>query len=324
MSELGLPGRSGTETAGSPVRYPKAFANGGLTVIVRNRAHHQVAYCLVHFSRHKEGMWLFGEAASLAQVEWRRACLPPPEEGTLFNAGDTFDDEEEQRARALVARIRKNLEHLQQQLGAFTIDDHQGDVLAGVLGQARQTHQSRGETTPQRRQDQLQRSRRRAQTARHPAPTTAPTMTASPRDVQRLTDHLRSSLGDGPFHAPGGWTHMGAVICDASFQARRNYETTIRPRVLALQKAWPDARTVQGFQARLATYDLATAMNFHDLRRVTLAHRVTDLLAAHHVDTRDDLNAWQDRCPYHPPDGQQGVIPAAGRGRDRRHRGPCR
>ncbi|WP_201305807.1 hypothetical protein [Streptomyces sp. GF20] len=54
-------------------------------------------------------------------------------------------------------------------------------------------------------------------------------MTTNRRDVQRLTDHLRSSLGDGPFPAPGGWTHMGAVICDASFQARRNYETTIRP-----------------------------------------------------------------------------------------------
>ncbi|CAL9659308.1 hypothetical protein [Streptomyces sp. enrichment culture] len=85
-------------------------------------------------------MWLFGEAASLAQVEWRRACLPPPEEGTLFNAGDTFDDEEEQRARAWVERIRKNLEYLQQQLGTFTIDDHQSEILAGVLGQARNKH----------------------------------------------------------------------------------------------------------------------------------------------------------------------------------------
>ncbi|MGW3917462.1 hypothetical protein ACWEBX_39225 [Streptomyces sp. NPDC005070] len=121
-------------------------------------------------------------------------------------------------------------------------------------------------------------------------------MTANRRDIQRLTDHLRSSLGDGPFPAPGGWTHMGAVICDASFQARRNYETTIRPRLLALQTAWPDACTVQGFQTRLATCDLATAMNFHDSYRVTIAHRITDLLAAHHVDTRDDLNAWLDQA----------------------------
>ncbi|MFF7115389.1 hypothetical protein ACFY91_24200 [Streptomyces albogriseolus] len=123
-------------------------------------------------------------------------------------------------------------------------------------------------------------------------------MTANRRDIQRLTDHLRSTLGDGPFPAPGGWTHMGAVICDASFQARRNYETTIRPRVLALQTAWPDARTVQGFQARLTTCDLATAMNFHAPRRVTLAHRITDLLVTHHVDTRDDLNAWLDHTAH--------------------------
>ncbi|MFD8154472.1 MULTISPECIES: three-Cys-motif partner protein TcmP [unclassified Streptomyces] len=127
-------------TTGFADRVARAVRGGYWTIDVRNRAHHQVAYCLVHFSRHKEGMWLFGEAASLAQVEWRRACLPPPEEGTLFNAGDTFDDEEEQRARAWVARIRKNLEGLQQQLGTFTIDDHQSEILAGVLGQARNKH----------------------------------------------------------------------------------------------------------------------------------------------------------------------------------------
>ncbi|MFD0228072.1 hypothetical protein ACWGPD_10085 [Streptomyces hirsutus] len=121
-------------------------------------------------------------------------------------------------------------------------------------------------------------------------------MTAHPRNMQQLADHLRSSLGDGPFPPPGGWTHMGAVICDASFQARRNYETTIRPRLLALQKAWPDARTVQGFRARLTTCDLATAMNFHESRRVITAHRITDLLTDHDVDTRDDLNAWLENA----------------------------
>ncbi|MFD7757245.1 hypothetical protein [Streptomyces sp. NPDC059757] len=77
--------------------------------------------------------------------------------------------------------------------------------------------------------------------------------------AQRLAAHVRTILGDGPFPPPSGWTHMGAVICDASFQARRKYESTIRPRILQLQSAWPDAASVRGFQARLATEDLATA-----------------------------------------------------------------
>lgn len=66
--------------------------------------------------------------------------------------------------------------------------------------------------------------------------------------VQRLADYVRTTLGEGPFPPSGGWTHMGAVICDATFQARRKYESTIRPRILHLQSAWPDAATVRGFR----------------------------------------------------------------------------
>ncbi|MFJ9961284.1 HhH-GDP family DNA glycosylase [Streptomyces avermitilis] len=118
-------------------------------------------------------------------------------------------------------------------------------------------------------------------------------MTAS-SPAQQLAVHVRTVLGDGPFPLPGGWTHMGAVICDASFQARRKYQSTILPRILQLQAAWPDAATVCGFQARLATEDLAVAMNFSSPRRVATAHGITDLLAASGVDTRNDLRAWLD------------------------------
>ncbi|MEU5205334.1 hypothetical protein ACI2LF_40530 [Kribbella sp. NPDC020789] len=110
--------------------------------------------------------------------------------------------------------------------------------------------------------------------------------------TQQLAAHIRSRLGDGPFLAPGGWSHMGAVICDASFQARRNYASTIRPRILHLQTAWPDANTVRGFRARLATEDLAAVMNFKAPRRVATAHHIAELLATSGVDTRDDLHAW--------------------------------
>ncbi|MEU2837113.1 hypothetical protein ABZ776_08435 [Streptomyces sp. NPDC007076] len=112
--------------------------------------------------------------------------------------------------------------------------------------------------------------------------------------AQRLAGHVQQLLGDGPFPQPGGWTHMGAVICDASFHARCNYEATLRPRLLRLQTDWPDATTVRSFQGRLATEDLAVAMHFNNSQKVATAHAITDLLATNGVDTRIDLHAWLD------------------------------
>ncbi|WP_329167991.1 hypothetical protein OG709_27930 [Streptomyces sp. NBC_01267] len=116
-----------------------------------------------------------------------------------------------------------------------------------------------------------------------------------PSLAQRLVDHVQHLLGGGPFLHPGGWTHMGAVICDVSFQPRCNYEATLRPRLLQLQTSWPDARTVRGFQGRLAAEDLAIAMKFNHAQKVATAHAITDLLAANGVDTRDDLHTWLDQ-----------------------------
>ncbi|MEU8795015.1 hypothetical protein [Streptomyces sp. NPDC048643] len=87
---------------------------------------------------------------------------------------------------------------------------------------------------------------------------------------------------------------MGAVICDASFHARRKYQSTVLPRLLRLQRMWPDAVTVRGFRARIAAEDLAVAMNFNAPSRVATAHAITELLIARGVDTRDDLHTWLD------------------------------
>ncbi|GHB53181.1 hypothetical protein GCM10010347_23970 [Streptomyces cirratus] len=117
----------------------------------------------------------------------------------------------------------------------------------------------------------------------------------TPGPAQRLALHIRTTLGDGPFRPAPGWTHMGAVICDAGFHARRTYRSTIWPRLLRLEAAWPDAATVRGFRARLVTEDLAVAMDFRSPGKVATAHGIADLLAAAGVDTRDDLHLWLGR-----------------------------
>ncbi|MFJ8043669.1 hypothetical protein ACIRBX_24525 [Kitasatospora sp. NPDC096147] len=110
--------------------------------------------------------------------------------------------------------------------------------------------------------------------------------------VALLSTAVRTLLGAGPFDPPRGWTHMGAVICDASFQARRKYRRQIWPRVDGLRQAWPDAATVSGFRARLAVEDLAVAMDFRSPARVAIAHGIAGLLAAEGVETREDLYGW--------------------------------
>lgn len=95
------------------------------------------------FTRHREGMWLFGEAVSLAQVEWRRVQLPPADDGMLWNPADSFDGEEATLAQGWVRTIRANIERILQTQGTFVIYDHQAEVMEGVLGKARgETHPS--------------------------------------------------------------------------------------------------------------------------------------------------------------------------------------
>ncbi|MFE7229168.1 three-Cys-motif partner protein TcmP [Streptomyces sp. NPDC001231] len=107
---------------------------------VRNRAHHQPAYHLVLFSRHKDGLWLFGEAISLAQSRWRREILPPRTEETLFDSADMFEEDEKQREREWIATIKSNIERLLRTHGAFLIDRYHAEVMGDVLGEARQKH----------------------------------------------------------------------------------------------------------------------------------------------------------------------------------------
>ncbi|MFJ2095220.1 three-Cys-motif partner protein TcmP [Streptomyces sp. NPDC087901] len=127
-------------TNGFVDRVSQEIGSGAWTIEVRNRAHHQVAYNLVLFTRHNDGMWLFGEAASLAQVEWRRAQLAPAENGMLWNPVDAFDDEEASRARGWVHTIRENIMELLETKDDFLVDNHQEQLMAGVAGEAREMH----------------------------------------------------------------------------------------------------------------------------------------------------------------------------------------
>ncbi|MFE0455469.1 hypothetical protein ACFW2D_30210 [Streptomyces sp. NPDC058914] len=111
-------------------------------------------------------------------------------------------------------------------------------------------------------------------------------------DVAKLANHVRSTLGEGPFLRAGGWHHMGAVICDAVLQQARHYRHWVQPRVEGLTKAWPDAHTVTRFRARAAEGELSAVLRTTNRRKLAAIAAITDLLAASGVETCDELRAW--------------------------------
>ena len=121
-------------------RVCKAVDSGGWTVAVRNRVHHQPVYHLVFFSRSEHGLWLFGEANSLAQEVWRRECAAPPSPDCLFPVDDLLAAEEKGRQQQWVKEIKSNVERLLAEHGAFALRDRHIEVMGSAMDQARKMH----------------------------------------------------------------------------------------------------------------------------------------------------------------------------------------
>ncbi|MFF2189174.1 three-Cys-motif partner protein TcmP [Streptomyces sp. NPDC058155] len=125
---------------GFALRVGDAVRSHSWTLPVRNRSHHQPAYHLVLFSRHRDGLWLFGEAISHAQTEWRREILKSSTEGTLFDDDSLFEEEEKQKKSEWISEIKENIVDLLRQHKSFTVDRYHSEIMGSVLGEARQMH----------------------------------------------------------------------------------------------------------------------------------------------------------------------------------------
>ncbi|MER6110636.1 hypothetical protein ACWGPD_14560 [Streptomyces hirsutus] len=117
-------------------------------------------------------------------------------------------------------------------------------------------------------------------------------------DVAKLTAHVQTTLGNGPFLAAGGWHHMGAVICDAVLQQARHYRRWVRPRIEQLQESWPEADTVSRFRARVSGGELSAVLRTTHQRKLAAIAAIADLVAADGVETRDELRVWLKEDPH--------------------------
>lgn len=114
----------------------------GWTVEVRPRQDLLPIYHLQLYTRHKDGMLSFGEAASLAAAKWRRAVIED-RYADDFNESDRktmYEIEEARLVGEWRAQIRENISGMLNEADTFSPARDYGKVFKGVLGQAREMH----------------------------------------------------------------------------------------------------------------------------------------------------------------------------------------
>ena len=85
------------------------------------------------------------------------------------------------------------------------------------------------------------------------------------------------------------WDHIGAIIVDASLQRRQNYHATVRPRVIALVEAWPDAATTSGFRRRLDSGTLSEVIDWPSPGRLAQVDDMTRVFESQGIETVMEL-----------------------------------
>ena len=108
-------------------------------------------------------------------------------------------------------------------------------------------------------------------------------------DAAHLPAPAEPPAGGGATETSRAWDHIGAIIVDASLQRRQNYHETVRPRVLALMAAWPDAATTSGFRRHLGTGKLSEVIDWPSPGRLAQVEDMTQVLERQGIDTLADL-----------------------------------
>lgn len=129
---------AGTRAVVSGYRQRLGRATGSKTwcIPVRNRAHQEPRYYLIFLSRHPDGLWEFGEAASGAAEEWRKFVNT-----TVFGEADMLFDTEDFLGDTWTSGIAANIAGLMtEETSPFVIRDKYEAVMGSALGLAREKH----------------------------------------------------------------------------------------------------------------------------------------------------------------------------------------
>jgi hypothetical protein len=108
-------------------------------------------------------------------------------------------------------------------------------------------------------------------------------------DAANLPEFTGSPGVDASTEVSRGWDHIGAIIVDATLQRRQNYNETVKPRVVALVEAWPDAATTSGFRRRLDTGTLSEVISWPSPGRLAQVEDITAVFEREGIETVMEL-----------------------------------
>lgn len=108
-------------------------------------------------------------------------------------------------------------------------------------------------------------------------------------DAANLPAQLDSHGTDDSIEVSRGWDHIGAIVVDATLQRRQNYHATVRPRIVALVGAWPDAATTSGFRRRLDTGTLSEVISWPSPGRLAQVEDMTRVFESQGIETVVEL-----------------------------------
>ena len=108
-------------------------------------------------------------------------------------------------------------------------------------------------------------------------------------DAANLPEPAESQGTDASTEVGRGWDHIGAIIVDATLQRRQNYHETVKPRVVALAAAWPDAATTSGFRRHLDTGKLSEVISWPSPGRLAQVEDITRVFEREGIETVIEL-----------------------------------
>ena len=142
----------------------EATGAGSWVIEVRNAEHQQPRYALVFLSRHPDGLYLYGNAMSSSQQDWRRAVVPP---GSLLDDDAAFKEAEDQLAEEWIATIAKNVEGILETYQSFKVNSKYGKVMGSSGPSPGDSHSFGPQVPPGGRGHQLRLCRREKAAGSH-------------------------------------------------------------------------------------------------------------------------------------------------------------
>jgi endonuclease III len=89
--------------------------------------------------------------------------------------------------------------------------------------------------------------------------------------------------------------HMGATIADAILQSGLNYKTVVEPRVRAILRKYPEAKTTSNFLELLNRIDPKLVLNWKDSEKPNRILQVVHLLIEEGIETENQLKVWLEK-----------------------------